>query len=54
MENKYLKTPRGEIVISDKTESELRAEGYGAWFWFEDWVILGKNNHALATKKERY
>ena len=53
MASTKLKTPRGEIVISDKTESELKLEGWGIAFWHEDWVIMTKDNYAVATKNEK-
>ena len=50
-----IKTPRGLIRVSDKSESELNKEGYGYWFSNEvdgvSYRVLNNGTYAVAVKK---
>lgn len=50
-----IKTPRGLIRVSDKSESELNKEGYGYWFSTEvdgvSYRVLNNGTYAVAVKK---
>ena len=50
-----IKTPRGLIRVSDKSEAELNKEGYGYWFSTEvdgvSYRVLNNGTYAIAVKK---
>lgn len=49
---KYVRTPRGEFKLSEMTESEAKAKGYRVQHWSGNYVVMTKNNIAIAVKKE--
>lgn len=48
----YIRTPRGTFKVSNLTVDEARANGYAPHHWHGDYVIMAKNNQAIAVKKE--
>jgi len=48
-----LKTPRGTIRIHTlyPNEEAARADGWGLWFQFENYLVLGRDNRVGAAVK---
>lgn len=52
VKDEYIKGPRGEFKLSEKTKKELESEGYGLHHTFEKdgkrYYVMTKNNNAVA------
>lgn len=49
----FISTPRGTFKVSDLTMEEARAKGYAIHHWHGDYIIMTKNNQAIAVKNNK-
>ena len=53
VKDEYVKTPRGTFLLVNKTEEELRKEGYGYHHSGNGYKVFVKNNEAVAIKDSK-